>query len=81
VSPIGQILEETDIVLVHYKQMTISRTGLMDVNGDTIPLIAAFPYDRNEYWVVQSEQVQCFKTNCSSNFVNLLYEYSYEYLF
>ena len=50
------VLENTKYLLVHYKLMNITQTGVFTDTGDEIQVVQTFAYDPHEFWVTEVAQ-------------------------
>ena len=48
------ILQDANHLIVHQKMMTISSSEVKDELGQDVTVASAFPYDNNQYWVVET---------------------------
>lgn len=48
------VLNATDIIIVHIKAMNITASKVYDLNGNRLTLEDTFAYEPNQYWVVQT---------------------------
>ena len=52
------VTKDTKYLIVHYKEMNITNSSVKYENtNDDIKVKKAFPYDANEYWVVELEDI------------------------
>lgn len=54
VSIVMNVLNSTDLILVHIKALNITATRVYDRNGNRLTLEDTFAYEPNQYWVVQT---------------------------
>lgn len=48
------VLNSTDTIIVHIKDMNITSSRVYDRNNNQLTLRETFPYEPNQYWVVQT---------------------------